>query len=236
MSLKALYSVHPPLGKTLGDSFEKQGKNQPMHWVILFHGYGSDAADLMQLRFLLALRKSCHWLCLEGPLEVEPFGKSWFPINLFLLQDAYQKKEFEGIRQHVPLGIDEIHRKVWSDLKEKINPQEWSQVILGGFSQGAILALDLCSQMPVKPKALMLFSTTCLCEKRWQKGFHDMEGMPFFQSHGMEDPVLSYHEALYVEKLLKQKGLKGNLHSFRGGHEIPSSVLSSCSEWVNGLL
>ena len=93
MSLKALYSVYPPLGNSPEISSEKQ-RQISMDWIILFHGYGSDAEDLMQLRSLLALQKSCQWLCLEGPLEVEPFGKSWFPINLFQLQDAYQKKEF----------------------------------------------------------------------------------------------------------------------------------------------
>ena len=207
MSLKSLYSIYSPLKS---DSPQKQ-KQEPKTWIVLFHGYGSDASDLMQIRALLSVQRSCHWLCLEAPLKAEPFGQSWFPIDLFRLHDAYQKGDFENIRQHIPLGIDELHKRIWMNLGKKIKQENWSQVILGGFSQGAILALDLCSQMEVRPKALMLFSTTYLCEPRWQKGFDNMKGLPFFQSHGMEDPVLSYHEALYVEKFLKQKGLEGNL-------------------------
>ena len=55
-------------------------------WVILFHGFGADAADLASLADQFDFQKPCNWLFPNGPLNVQigpgVTGRAWWSIRL----------------------------------------------------------------------------------------------------------------------------------------------------------
>jgi phospholipase/carboxylesterase len=103
--------------------------------VILLHGYGSDGSDLISL--------GQHWRQLlpdamfvapnaPEPCVGSPFGFQWFPLNLDRISGR-----IEGARAAAPT-IKEFLTDLWSQTE--ITP---ARTILGGFSQGAMMALHV---------------------------------------------------------------------------------------------
>ncbi|MBV2168271.1 MAG: serine esterase, partial [Bdellovibrio sp.] len=109
----------------------------------------------------------------------------------------------------------------------------WNKIVLGGFSQGAMLATELYLRAPETPAGLVIMSGTLLHQEEWKKHIPARAGQRFFQSHGEMDPILGFKQAQKLETLLTQNGMKGSLLSFRGGHEIPPQVLTKIGEYLN---
>ena len=61
----------------------------------------------------------------------------------------------------------------------------------------------------------------------------DSVKFPFFQSHGKNDPILSYQGAKSLFELLKLCGHEGEFVSFDGAHEIPEKVLMKSKDFIN---
>lgn len=194
--------------------------------VVLFHGYGADAADLTPLAFEVAQGLPIRWVFPEGPLPLPdyPSGRSWWDIDVAALDRA-------KLADSEPLGLPAAREKAETFLKELAVP--WERLVLGGFSQGAMLATDLALRSTRNAAGLAILSGALLNEKEWRPLAGKRKGMPFFQSHGRADPILGYGSALKLESLLVEAGLAGRLLSFEGGHGLPSEALEAFSSFLD---
>ena len=108
-------------------------------------------------------------------------------------------------------------------------------LIIGGFSQGAMLAINLIMKTDLDVKALIVLSGAVLDKERWHQ--HKIrEGLPFFQSHGRSDTLLKYLAGQRLEATLIGHGLKGQLFGFDGGHEISQDVLTRLQKFLDSLI
>ncbi len=210
-------------------------QNEESPWIIFFHGYGADAGDLSPLADEIALQKKCNWLFPEGFLEV-PIGgrypgKAWWPVNMDELQKAQQTGVPRDLSQGAPVGLDLAVAKANEMIKALNVP--WNKIILGGFSQGAMLATELYLNALEAPLGLVILSGTCLQADQWREKAKTRAGKTFFLSHGEQDPVLSIRGAQKLETILTQSGMKGRLTKFSGGHEIPQNILIEVSKYIN---
>ncbi|MGE5086585.1 MAG: alpha/beta hydrolase [Bacillota bacterium] len=204
-------------------------------WIIFFHGYGADCNDLFSLGEIISTNKTYNWLFPNGPLEV-PIGpawtgRAWWNIDMMEIQRAMETgipRDFSG---EAPKGMDKARDAALEMIRQLRVP--WNQIILGGFSQGAMLATDLYLRAPETPKGLVVMSGTLLNQDEWKKLVPNRAGEKFFQSHGEMDQVLAFKQAQKLETLLTQNGMKGSLMSFRGGHEIPAQVLTKIGQYIN---
>lgn len=205
-------------------------------WILLFHGFGADAYDLATIahEVNIAGRKP-NWIFPNGPLEI-PFspgwvGRAWFPINIQAIQKAVQEEDYNALSLAFPKEYA-VARKVGEDLIAALNIPR-SKLILGGFSQGAILAIELALNYHEPCAGLLIFSGTLVNEEKWchQAPLH--ASTPFFQSHGTQDSLLPVKRAHALEHLLLKSGLKGKLHTFEGGHTINHEVLKELSNFIS---
>ena len=109
----------------------------------------------------------------------------------------------------------------------------WNRIVLGGFSQGAMLATDISFHIPEKPLGLVLLSGGAINKKTWQEKSGALRGLPYFQSHGSEDQVLTLKNAQRLNGFLTEQGLKGQMMKFSGGHEIPQGVIVSLGQFLD---
>ncbi len=58
------------------------------------------------------------------------------------------------------------------------------------------------------------------------------KGLPVFQSHGTQDPILDYPMAERLRDEFLQARLNVDWQPFRGGHEIPEPVLRRLGVFV----
>lgn len=201
---------------------------------ILFHGYGADAYDLQGLAEVINTPAPTHFLFPQGVLEV-PIGpgwtgRAWWPINMAAIEAAAQRGESRDISQEKAPGIAELRNKVFAAIDSLKVP--WSTIILGGFSQGAMLATDIFLNAPENPRALVCFSGALVNKSEWQEVVKNRSGCPFFLSHGKSDAILAHKGSAQLETFLINGGLKGKLFSFEGTHEIPMIAIQKANEFL----
>ncbi len=204
-------------------------------WIILFHGFGADAGDLSALANEIPTEKKFNWLFPEGFLEV-PIGPSWsgrawWPVDMQELQQAQISGIARDLSQMTPAGLDVAYNKVIDMIKALGIP--WNKIVLGGFSQGAMLATEIYLRAPDNPLGLIILSGACLHANQWRESAKQRAGKAFFLSHGENDPVLSIKGAQKLETILTQGGMKGRLLKFSGGHEIPPIVMVEMAKYLN---
>lgn len=105
-------------------------------------------------------------------------------------------------------------------------------VVLGGFSQGAMVCTEVALTSPLSVAGLVLLSGTLLHEDVWRQAATARAGLPFVQSHGRQDPLLGVAEARRLHGVLTDAGLVGELHEFNGQHEIPRPILQQVSAFL----
>jgi phospholipase/carboxylesterase len=207
-------------------------------WVILFHGYGADANDLAPLADIIPVaNKNLNWLFPDGFLEVPIgpswMGKAWWPVNMMEIQMAAMSGNPRDLSKDTPAGLNTAFEKAMEMIRGLKVP--WNQIILGGFSQGAMLATELDLHAQETPKGLIIMSGTLLHADKLRSLVPQRVNQSFYLSHGERDDVLSVQGARRLETLLSQGGMKGRLVTFNGGHEIPMAVLQGVGNYINSL-
>ena len=113
--------------------------------VVLLHGYGAPGTDLVPLWRELAVPHEVRFVFPEAPLELGFGGRAWWPLDMARLQDRFSKAAVERLIAEVPPGIDEARAALLELLAvlERDFGALPEQTVLGGFSQGAMLATDI---------------------------------------------------------------------------------------------
>lgn len=211
-------------------------QNDDAPWIVFFHGYGADANDLAPLAHEIQT-PGYNWLFPNGFLEIpiswHMTGHAWWPVNMEELQKAQLTGVVRDLSQSEPEGLKLACQKA-SDMLSKLKVP-WNKIILGGFSQGAMLATELYLQAPEAPMGLVILSGSCLKADVWREKAKDRAGHSFFLSHGEQDPVLSIKGSQKLETILTQSGMKGKLVRFPGGHEIPLKVITEVGKYMSSL-
>ncbi len=208
----------------------KRGGELSNFVTVLLHGFGADASDLAPLADMLDPEGKWTFYFPEAPLEV-PIGpgwtgRGWFPISLRELEASV---DFTQIR---PPGLD-LSRKLISEMIFHLNPEH---LVLGGFSQGAMVATDLAMHEPEVLEGLIIYSGVLLDQPGWSQKAAGLKGKKFIQSHGTSDAVLPYSAGQRLFELLKGNGAIGNMIGFPGAHEIPMPVLKKTKEFLDSFV
>lgn len=211
--------------------------NPEAYTVVLFHGYGANAYDLSPLSAYLDLPDGTNWLFPNGVLEVPVMpgynGRAWFPIDMEALQKAMMTGGDRDFSDRYPAGLESAREKAMDMIQSLGIPM--NKIILGGFSQGAMLATDITLHSEVAPAGLVILSGTLISETDWKRLAEKKKEYKFFQSHGRMDPVLGYPAAKKLERLLIEAKWKGEMIAFQGGHEIPEIVLRGMNLYLRNI-
>ncbi len=213
--------------------------------VVLCHGFGAPGSDLVPLadefiRRHPSLEDRVQFVFPEGPLTIPevPGGRAWWPIDMLEMQAAIAAGRFRDMRQAVPpLLPDARHRltAVVDTLRERTG-LPLSQFVLGGFSQGAMLATDVTLRLPESPGALLIYSGTLLAEPEWKELAPQRAGLHVLQTHGTRDPLLPFEAAEWLRDLLTEAGIDVDFRSFPGVHTIPGEAIPASAELIGTLL
>ena len=110
------------------------------------------------------------------------------------------------------------------------------KLVLGGFSQGAMLACDVALRSDRPLAGLALLSGTLLAEAEWAPRMAARSVLPILQTHGAQDPLLPHAAAERLRDLLTEAGCSVDWLSFRGGHEIPMAVIDKLTGFIGRCL
>lgn len=206
------------------------------HVVVLLHGFGAPGADLVPLAGALGAPAGTAFVFPEAPLEL-PWGldsRAWWMIDIERLERAMSGSGPREIPDEVPPGLPRARSGVLAMLGDvesslKVPPE---RVVLGGFSQGAMLACDVALRRDVPPAGLALMSSTLLSSTEWTPLMPRLAGRPVLLSHGTLDPLLPFDVSVTLRDLLIDAGADMRWIPFRGQHEIPPPVLEGLATLV----
>ena len=215
-----------------GGSDREGGGDGPV--VVLMHGFGAPGDDLAALWRVMDVPREVRFVFPAAPLSPPEFaqfgGRAWWMIDVAALQRGAGRD-----RSHeAPPGMDDAHAKVEAllDTVERELGVAGDRIVLGGFSQGAMLACDVALRSERPLAGLMLLSTTLLRRADWQPRMAARKALPMLQTHGRGDTVLPFEAAVALRDLLRAEGCSVEWQEFSGGHEIPQTVLHAAAQFV----
>ena len=139
--------------------------------VVLMHGFGTPADDLVPLSRVLDLPREMRFVFPAGPtyLPGHAGGRAWWLIDIEHLNRVLRGKQSPQRTRQVPAGLPEARARVIALLDELPGRLEIpdGKLVLGGFSQGAMLACDVVAHADHALAGLVLLSGTLFAEEQW---------------------------------------------------------------------
>lgn len=198
--------------------------------LVLLHGFGAPGDDLVALARVIDTPPATRFVFPAAPLELYGDARAWWMLDLARL-DRARAGHVEDRSDEVPDGLAEARDQIDALIGDLI-AEGAGQIVLGGFSQGAMLSLDTALHTKHPIAGLVIMSGTRINGAAWRTRIDRVNGMPILMSHGRADPLLPFAVAVSLRDQLRQAGAVVDWTEFAGGHEIPPSVLGG----VSGLL
>jgi len=231
-----------PLRARIVRNTTKSPSNEGGMTLVLLHGFGAPGDDLAGLADLipappgttLVFPEALHDLAdLAGPMYRG--ARAWWMIDMARLESAMRTGALRDLTGEIPDGLTEAREAVigFLDALEKDEGIALDRLVLGGFSQGAMLSLDVALRTSRKMEGLVLLSGSYIAEREWQPLMKERKGLRVFQSHGRSDPLLPFVLAEKLRDALGEAGLDVTFDRFEGGHTIPPSTMKRLAEWLS---
>lgn len=209
-----------------------EGKQQAEMVVVFLHGYGATADNVSVIAGMCSKGSlkgvPCCWVFPQAPGT----PSQWWHLDVmgFMMARANPEAMAKIIRQPMP-GLPECRTRMHT-LVEKVLIDVGAthkQLLLGGFSQGAMTATDCALSLPAdkRPAGILCVSGAPIVVEEWAKKAPIHNGLPILITHGQADQVLFYQGSLWLKDLLKQGGLNVEHKPHSGGHDFgdPACIL-----------
>lgn len=216
----------------------------PSVLVILCHGFGAPGTDLVPLAeeivpMLPEGDSIPAFLFPSAPMDLEdshgmPGARAWWLINMAKLAELSAVDNLDALRNEIPPGIDEAREALEVCIEACLNDKQWSAtpLVLGGFSQGAMLSVDMSLRSQrISPVALIVWSGALICESSWQQAFEKRpRSFQVFQSHGRQDMILPLSTGRSLHGFLRELALSIEYSEFQGPHTIAIESLEGAAK------
>ena len=165
--------------------------------LVLMHGRGADEHDLEPLLDELDPERRLVGFLPRGPLSLPPGGAHWYVVHEV------------GFPDPATFGPTFAALSTWVDAvtaKAGIPPE---RLVLGGFSQGAVMshALGLDAGRP-RPAAILAFSGFVPTVDGFAPDLASRAGLPVSIAHGTFDPIIHVEFGRRARDLLTEGGLE----------------------------
>jgi phospholipase/carboxylesterase len=187
--------------------------------VLLLHGLDMTPAHLAPM--VRSLKLPALVALPSGPVERPGGHRSWWPVD-DAARDARLLAGPSDLHDTHPPGRDRARDAVHASARDLRERSPGLPMIVAGFSQGAMLALDCVFQSPpLAVDALALWSASRLAFSEWAPAMHRLRGVRVDLLHGRADANLGFAAAQSLRDALVAEDADVRWSPFEGGHEIP---------------
>ena len=215
----------------------------PRFCVILCHGFGAPGTDLVALGPDLAAMcpeqaEDVAVLFPQGPLDLERMGSSgaraWWMIDIERFQRATENPEkMARFRQADPTGhagSSQLMRESLTEIQRQTGIPT-GRTLLGGFSQGSMVATDVALRLSERPAGLCVFSGSLVAEEEWQlpgTKAGNVAGVAKSRLFRLDSPVFGGRGVCGI--CWPRAGLEVEFLPFDGPHTIPYEALERLAQ------
>jgi phospholipase/carboxylesterase len=200
--------------------------------VLLLHGYGAQADDLVSLARSLQ-RPRTRFILPAAPLSLPGGGRAWWDIEAGD-RPRYVTDEV-GAQPPAPNSqLEAARRDVQAVLARTVHLYAPEELFIVGFSQGAMLSLDVALAGAPSVQRVGVLSGALLTDAVALLDAPRKIRPAVFISHGREDTRLPFFGAERMKSELEERGFSVTFEPFSGGHEIPEAVVSELRRFLFG--
>jgi phospholipase/carboxylesterase len=193
---------------------ERPAEGDAQGALVLFHGRGADEHDLFPLLDVLDPERRFDGYCPRGPLSLPPGGAHWYVVPRVGYPDAA------------------TFAAAYREASEWLDSLPHSRIVLGGFSQGAVMsyALGLGRDRP-RPAAIAAFSGFIPEVEGWEL---DLERPlpPIAIGHGTFDPVIAVEFGHAARDTLERAGAHVLYEEYPLPHTLDPQFLVEVRHWL----
>jgi phospholipase/carboxylesterase len=198
--------------------------------IIWLHGLGADGNDFAPIVPELNLPKTLNVRFIFPNAPVMPVSinngykmPAWFDIYGV---DLGSKIDATGIAKSVStLGVL-IAREIERGVATK-------NIVLGGFSQGAVIALIAGLTYPESLAGIIALSGFLpLAQETFANGSSANKHIPIFMAHGTEDPIVPINMGALSYEALKGAGYPASWHSYAMPHSVCGQEIHDITEFL----
>jgi phospholipase/carboxylesterase len=184
--------------------------------LLLFHGVGSSAEDLLPLGHALAkMRPNASIVSVRSPDPCD-MGRGW---QWFSVQGVTESNRPERVAGAMPAFVARV--AAWQQ-ELGAEPQHTTLI---GFSQGAIMSVESTQRTTPPPVAARVIA---IAGRFAQAPRIKPEGVSVHLMHGDEDRVMPIQLALDADRELKALGVPSTLDRFANlGHGVDARVVEA---------
>ncbi len=197
----------------------------PEGLLVLFHGRGADESDLWPLFDMLDPEGRLAGASPRGPLALPPGGAHWYQVARVGYPDP---GTFHPIFERATRWLDALVAEVATGF---------DRVVLGGFSQGAVMsyALGLGAGRP-RPAGLLAFSGFIPTVDGFDLDLSEMGGRPVAIGHGVYDPIIGVEWGRTARDRLTEAGADVSYRESPIPHTIDPGWVDECRAWLDKVL
>jgi phospholipase/carboxylesterase len=194
---------------------------EPAGALVLHHGRGVDERDLLPLLDVLDPKGRLVGVTPRAPLQLPPGGQHWYQILRVGFPDP---DTFWASFELLSELLDALAERTGVPI---------SDTVLGGFSQGAVMAsaLALGKGRPV-PAGLLMMSGFIPTVAGFEPELGSRRDMPVAISHGTQDPIISVEFARQARSLLEEEGMNLLYRESPMAHSIDPRTLPELTRFV----
>ncbi len=229
------------------DAHVISSKHPPQAILVLCHGFGAPGDDLVPVGAQLLqqfpdLLDRVEIVFPVAPLSLAdegmPKSRAWWPIDIERLTSQTNPRDFEEMKRDVPELLPYSRNLLLNLINMVLESHQLphSRLVLGGFSQGAMLSTDVSLHLSSPPGGLVVWSGALLNEADWTALAPNLKNVPVIQSHGKADPILPFQAGTWLRFLFSSAGADLNFIAFNGPHTIPMPAITATGELMEKLL
>jgi len=194
--------------------------------LVLMHGVGSNEHDLFGLA--PQIPEAFHVLSLRAPFRMGPGAFAWFDFSIEpngerTINEAQEAQSRALLAQALPSAASQLG----------VAPEH---VVVGGFSQGGIMALSLLLSRPELMHAALVWHSRLLPQIVPHIAAPDaFHGKHLWVSHGTHDNVIPLAAAQSIRRQVQALPLHLAYEEFASAHEIRPAELAHTVAWLQGL-
>jgi phospholipase/carboxylesterase len=198
---------------------------QPAGALVLMHGRGTSERDLFGLLDVLDPRARLVGACPRGPLTLPPGGYHWYVVPRV------------GFPDPATFHATFARLDAWLSALAEHTGVPPERTILGGFSQGAVMAWAMgAAQGRPRPAGILAMSGFIPTVDGFEIEASTLEGLPVAIAHGTHDPIIAVDFGHDARGRATQAGAHVLYRESPIGHTLDPKVLGELTDWVAAAL
>lgn len=221
------------MNETLPSIKIETGKN-PTHSIIWMHGLGADGNDFVPIinELKLSSEISIRFIFPHAPERPVSINngyvmRAWYDI---FNPDLGQLEDEEGIRKSQQV----IETLIEQEIRRGISAQN---IILAGFSQGGVMALQTGLRGKYRIGGIMALSCYLSLSQTLEMEVTEKNRLiPIFMVHGINDTVIPITKAKVSRDKLQELGCNIEWHEYGMAHSVCGEEILDISHWLNQII